>query len=261
MKSYLKISLIILALIYSLNLQAQITKKPVVIKEKSAGANAFALGITTNQVYGISAQSMFSFDENVTEVGGSFNGSQPGIEARFTYNLDEDGSFRLPVGLNYEFYSSRELLPLTNTVLDVKLQHNLEIISPYVGLEYRFFKLPKANAYIYGGIDMRAVYITNIMYRSIIEDRITGRRELDNSAAKDDALRYGINYRIGLEGEIYENYEINASVGLNVVNLIGKDGNRGELLTPIPRSLPISTENKETLVYSLYLSILAQYRF
>lgn len=241
---------------------AQTTKvtKTNKVTEKNTGSNALAIGLTTNRVFGISAQSMFSSDENVTSVGGSFNGAQPGIEFRYTYNLDEAGDFRFPIGVNYEFFSSRELIPVP-PVIEVKLQHNLEIISPYFGLEYRLFKIPRANAYVYGAIDFKATLISNVKYTNIIENLKFPEETTSNSVGKENTTRYGMVYRIGVEGEISDNYEINASAGLNVLNFIGKNGNRGELLTPIPRDIPVSTENQESVVYGLYLSILLQYRF
>lgn len=260
-KYIFKLYYLVLLLAFAPNsIFSQSKTKTVSVVEKNLGRNAIAAGITTNRVFGISAQSMFSFDENVTSVGGSFNGAQPGIEFRYTYDLDENGDFRFPIGLNYEFFSSREKIPVP-PVIEVKLQHNLEIISPYVGLEYRFFKLPRARAYVYGGIDFRAAMVNNVLYTNIIENLRDPEETVSNSVGKENATRYGVNYRIGVEGEISNNYEINASAGLNVMNIFGKDGNRGELLTPIPRNIPVSTENQESIVYGLYVSILLQYRF
>lgn len=227
--------------------------------EKNIGKNAIALGLSTNRVFGISAESMYSTDDNVA-TNGSFNGAQPGIDFRYTMDLDEEGSFRMPIGLNYEFFSARERIPISR-ILDIKLEHTLNIISPYIGLEYRFFKLPKARAYLYGGFDLKASFISNAKYTQSVFNISTQENESQGSASKENATRFGTTYRIGIEGEISDNYEINVSSGLNVLNLIGKDGNRGELLTPIPRSSPISTENQESVVYGLFFSILLQYRF
>ena len=266
MKSKLQFNRLVILLLFTFvtfninKLKSQVKTKSKPAVEKNLGKNAFAIGLTTNRVFGISAQSMFSADENVTSVGGSFNGAQPGIEFRYTYDLDDEGNFRLPIGLNYEFYSSREKIPVP-PVIEVKLQHNLEILSPYFGLEYRFFKLPRARAYVYGAVDFRATMVNNIVYTNIIENLRDPNETVSNSVGKENATRYGLNYRVGVEGEISDNYEINASAGLNVLNLIGKDGNRGELLTPIPRNIPVSTENEESVVYGLYVSILLQYRF
>lgn len=236
------------------------TAKKKKVLEKPEGNNAIAIGLTTNSVFGISSQSIYSFNANTTDVGGSFKGAQPGIELRYTYSLDEEDNFRIPIGVGYEFFSAREKIPLP-PYIEVKLRHDLNIISPYAGFEYKFFKLPKAKAYVYGGVDFKAFFIKNAEYQNIIENLRDPEETYTVKAGKEDAARFGMTYRIGVEGALYENYEINTSIGLNVLNIAGKDAQRGELLTPIPRSYPISTENRERTVYGFYVSILLQYRF
>lgn len=251
--------ILLLVLLNYNNLFTQSKTKINKTVDKNEGKNAIAIGLSTNRVFGISAESMYSTDD-AAATNGSFNGAQPGMDLRYTMDIDEEGSFRIPIGFNYEFFSARERIPISR-ILDIKLEHTLNIISPYVGVEYRFFKLPKARAYVYGGFDLKASFITNAKYTQSVNNINTGQNESQGTASKENAMRFGTTYRIGIEGEISDNYEINVSSGLNVLNLIGKDGNRGELLTPIPRSSPISSENQESIVYGLFFSILLQYRF
>jgi hypothetical protein len=62
--------------------------------------------------------------------------------------------------------------------------------------------------------------------------------------------------RVGVEGMLFDPIQLNASVGLSCMNLIGRDDTRRELLTPFKW-----LEVKESYVWNLNFSLLFQYTF
>src|SRR5690606_3976962 len=71
---------------------------------------------------------------------------------------------------------------------------------------------------------------------------------------KSDVWRFSFMPKIGVEGELTDDIYINASVGFQTLNLLGRDNRRGELLTPIT-----DFETQESLVKSFVFSFMLQY--
>ena len=78
--------------------------------------------------------------------------------------------------------------------------------------------------------------------------------EIYKIAPKDDAMRIGALLKLGVEGRLRDNFYINAGGAIGFMNIIGKNNNRGELLTPIAMF-----ETQESNILSLQVFILIQY--
>lgn len=76
-----------------------------------------------------------------------------------------------------------------------------------------------------------------------------------NIINKKSTTRMGGVIKLGIDGELWDPWYVNISIGLGVMNLFGRKDARGELLTPIRLN-----EYKENYVYNLLFSMLIQYR-
>lgn len=251
MSRYIKlipITIFFTAFILSLNVYAQTESK---IK--------YAIGLSTTQIMGNNrgAKAFASTDPDLdAEYGGSFGDAQPGIEFRVTIPLDEEANFRLPFGFDYQFFGAKERLPLSE-VVEQRFRHALNIASPYLGIHYVFVRFPLAESKLYAGLEARASYIHDILIS--LETRYSNNPDLDEyleAPTKDESWRFGGMFRIGAEGTIIDNYQVNLSAGFSIMNLIGADDERGELLTPLK-----TFDVEESLVSNFHVSLLIQYTF
>lgn len=222
------------------------------------------IGLSTSKILGdnLSALPMrlVVFDDEDTRVGGSFNGAMPGIDVRMNYQLDDNGDWRMPIGLDYVFYSARERQPLTPFYTQY-YNHEVNVFSPYIGLNYTLLRLPLAKSLVYGGIEFRGSYVHNAEF-TFSEEYVNDPTQNSNfTNSKDDAFRMGGLVRLGIEGELYERYILNASWGMGVMNLLGRDDSRGQLLTPLNNIGAVTGENTEELITNFYFSLSIHYRF
>lgn len=223
----------------------------------------YSLGVafTTSKILGENqAVKTMSPINNVP--GGSFNGAMPGIEIKGQYKLDETGDWRLVGGLNYTFYSARERIPRENVLY--RLTHEVNIFSPLVGINYTIFRFPSALSSVYAGVEARYNYIHNSEALFNEELKATGESTVINRFSKLNAGRFGGIVKLGLEGELSENYMINVSWGVDMLNALGRDNSRGNLLTPFKAEdlrFVQDAEKVEELTYNFYFSLMIQYRF
>lgn len=185
--------------------------------------------------------------------GGSFNSVQPGIDIKATLNFTN--GFKIPVGVQLDFYDARERHPIS-PLLVTYLRNNLNILSFYSGVYYNFYSLKWANAKIYGGALIRGNYIFNPDLEKELEYAIAP--ELNKTyhlKTKDNAFRLGGDLKLGVEGDIKNNFGIDINAGLGVLNLIGSDDERRELLTPFT-----DYETKENKVYTFSFNIMLKYK-
>jgi hypothetical protein len=224
---------------------------------------SLGIGFTTTKVLGNNpAINTISPINAANPPGGSFNGAMPGIEVKGQYKLDDVGDWRLVGGINYNFYSARERIP--RDISTFRLMNNLNILSPLVGINYTLIRFPSAMSSVYVGVEARYNYIHAISLIRQEEIFSTGEIEEREFGDKQSVGRFGGLLKLGLEGELYENYMINVSWGVDALNLLGADDSRGNLLTPFgPESFnsALGIEQEEELTYNFYFSIMIQYRY
>lgn len=224
---------------------------------------SLGVGFTTTKILGNNpAINTISPINVVDPPGGSFNGAMPGIEVKGQYKLDEIGDWRLVGGINYNFYSARERIP--RDISTFRLMNSVNILSPLVGINYTLMRFPTAMSFVYVGVEARYNYIHAISLIRQEEITTTGEIEEFEFTGKEAAGRIGGLVKIGLEGELYENYMINVSWGIDALNLLGADDSRGQLLTPFAPerfNSSLGVEQEEELTYNFYFSIMIQYRY
>lgn len=218
-----------------------------------------AIGISTVKILGDNPGALPILQTDTTKeaiTGGSFDGAQPGVDFRLTYTLDDDKTFRIPFGMDYSFYEANERIPASQFVT-IKLTHSLETASIYTGFHAVFLRFPLADAKAYAGLEARGTLIHNAKYRYREVYATDGTANKDITIeSKKDAWRFGGLMRIGIEGEINKSLQINTSAAFAILNLLGRDNKRGELLTPFA-----TFESEESIVYNFHFSLLIQYKF
>lgn len=258
--------IIILAsvLLLTINVSAQESKSKTKVNQVLDTKKIFpydytlGIGISTAKILNPNpnSRSMNPLVHRDGYIGGSFKGAMPGIDLRATFQLDEDGFWRLPVGVDMTFYSAKERLPITTKLTD-RFENNASIYAPYIGLNYTLVQIPKARASFYLGVEARASIIDGPAFRFIRTYDLIPEQSFDiTEYNKENTVRLGGMLKLGLEGELIDNYMINSSIGYGVLNTFMRDNARGELLTPRK-----DFETKESYLQGMFFTIMLQYRF
>jgi hypothetical protein len=224
----------------------------------------YSLGVafTTSKILGNNPAINTLRPINASVPGGSFNGAMPGVEVVGQYKLDDIGDWRLVGGVNYTFYSAKEKFP--GDVSTYRLSHSLNIVSPLVGINYTIFRFPTAMSSFYAGVEVRYNYIHGSEFLLNEVSRINDEVLTQRTLSKENAGRVGGLFKLGIEGEISDNYMINVSWGVDALNLLNRDNARGQLLTPYSSKVLVpgfGWELEEELTYNFYFSLMLQYRF
>lgn len=244
----------ILALILFLNVYLIKASEPTVFNY----GYTLGIGMSTSTLLGNgpNTNSMNPLVNTEAALGGSFKGAQPGIDIRFTYQYDENGKFRIPIGVDWTFYDAIDRFPIAKYLRD-KYENSSSILAPYIGLNYHFLKLDRALATMYAGLEVRANLVSESSFRLLRTNDIDQSLGYDLvEHQKASTLRLGSAIKIGAEGELADNYLINISGAYSIVNLLLKDSNRGELLTPRK-----DFETSEKYLQSFNFLIMIQYKF
>ncbi len=215
-----------------------------------------AAGIVTTNIVGKNrATSPIGPTSAVEEafIGGSFRNAQPGISLKGTFLFDDMKDLRLTTTLDYMLFSGKEKYGVPPNVT-IAYVHDLNIASIGLGLEYVWANLDFANAKLYSGFDIRSNYIHKSYFKESIKYLDKFKDDDIFEAGKDDAWRFGGNIRLGVEGRLRSNFYVNTGLSLGVLNIIGRDDDRGELLTPLA-----IFESKENMLSVLQIYILIQY--
>lgn len=186
-------------------------------------------------------------------IGGSFKNSQPGVRLKGTFLFDEMEDLRFTTSFDYLLFSGKERYGVPPNV-SISYIHDLNIASLGLGLEYVWANLDFANAKLYTGFDIQSNYIHNAYFKEAIRYLDKFKEDEIFETGKDDALRFGGSVRLGVEGRLRSKFYVNTGLSVGVLNLIGRDDSRGELLTPL--SIFESTEN---MLSVLQVYILVQY--
>lgn len=187
--------------------------------------------------------------------GSYYKGQFPGLGIRGMWIFDEERNLRANFGLDYHFYSSRTRELSGGLIVYKSNTHYIPAITG--GFEYAFLTLPLAQAKVYAGIDVRGTFVVANTYKEEYEYVIDPRQNSTVTLSKEGAFRLGGGGRLGIEGEIFDPWYVNLSVGWSFMNAVGRDDARGELLTPY---FDPKYENKETRVYNIFANLFVQYR-
>lgn len=219
-------------------------------------------GISTVEILGnnVATRPFLTTTEDGDIFGSSFDGSQPGIRLGMTFPLDKNEIFEIPVGIDYHFYMGRERQPISSTA-DIKFRSDIDVATITLGINWAFYKFnPEiTDAKFYLGLEARAANIFVGVYEREANYNIA-KDTIYSNPTKPTTLRLGSAINFGVNGEIFEPWYVNVNFGLGIMNLIGRDDDRGELMSLVKKTSTYN-ETKENFVIDYHFSLLIQYKF
>jgi hypothetical protein len=230
-----------LLLCCSLPLHAQVQRN-LMKKSYAKDVTKVEFGFTATFLHGNQGAQlpMFSSRNDSTFVTGSnYVGAQSGVSARMNFEVGSMRQFIIPVGIDMTFM--RGLQRLENPGLTGHGSVSTNITSIVTGCQYRFAELPLAEAFLYGGVDVRGSFIGGARFQYEVDQYSTGQplpQYAQDTTLKPSVFRLGGALRVGVQGIISEPLRINISAAYGVYNLVGRDlrttgsDRRGQLLTP-----------------------------
>jgi hypothetical protein len=255
-----RIITILLVAICAIGIKAEDQPKPKVKKENKAFENiSFGVGLTGTNIFdnNINWKPIVSNDNNIKDarIGGSFDGVETGLLLFSSINLDANGTWILPLSFEYVWLNAHEVVPISNTIRG-DINHTIDIQKLATGIHFNFLTFPFKDVKAYLGLEAKAAFINNQEYQSSYTDITTGKTEKKiKFIPKKSAVRFDGEVKLGIRGELTENFFINSSFGIDCLNLLGSDDSRGELLTPFGRY-----ENEETLVPNYHFVLMIEYQ-
>lgn len=199
---------------------------------------------------------------NVYVTGSKMIGAQSGISARMNFELGEAKRIIVPIGMDLTFFRGQQRLE--NDVEIGRGAVSSNVTSIVAGAQYRFLDLPLARAFLYGGIEARGSFVQGPHFEYIVENKITGVRNdtlSQDTTIKESVFRFGGALRVGVQGRLYKQLQVNLSCAYGVINLFGRDlrtsspDRRSDLLTPT-----YIGETIEHMTQFMHFSIWFQYR-
>ncbi len=190
--------------------------------------------------------------------GGGFSGPQPGFEILFYFPVGKSDRLSVPFGFNYTFFTGLERIPQSIYVTQ-RIVHSVDIATLALGMQYAVLKYDIANAKIYTGVNLTSSFISKNNFSVTTEYKLIDSTEVLSQSLKSACTRFGGELSLGIEGEIAPSWFVNINGSLGILNLLGRDNSRGELLTP-SKVTPFYTENKEQYIYTFHYTFLVQYR-
>jgi len=188
-------------------------------------------------------------------VGGKFGGNHPGFSMLFNFGTDATSNFTFPVGFGYYYLAAGQKVP---SPLDENFYfiNTINILTFSLGCNYSFWEIPMARAKMFTGLEARGTYSSGSNLEVRIQTRST---QVDSSYIIDDkppAIRFGAALKIGVVGDLWDQWQLNTGVSYSIMNLLGRDNQRGEFLTPMTFN-----EKSESLVHTILFYFLIQYKF
>jgi len=188
-------------------------------------------------------------------IGGGFDQINSGIAIMGFAEFGEDGDIVVPFGFEYTEMIARERIPISRKTT-AYLRNEVIVPSALVGFNYKFYKFTFADVKAYAGIEIDAFFFQSPNFYRRIEYETLDSVEVFETKTKTPAARLGGDIKIGFDGNLIDKLYINASIGFGVANLMFRDDNRGELLTPTSID-----ETKESIAATMRFGLLLRYEF
>jgi hypothetical protein len=190
--------------------------------------------------------------------GGGFSGPQPGIKILFDFPVKNNDRLSVPFGFDYTFFTGLESIPQSYFVTQY-ISHYIDIATLSLGLRYALLKYQIADAKIFLGLDATSSFISKSNFSVTTQYKLSDSVEVLSLSQKSACTRFGGALSFGIEGQIAPSWYVNINGSFGILNLLGRDNSRGELLTPA-KITPFYTENTEQFIYTFHYAFLVQYR-
>lgn len=201
------------------------------------GTFLYGTNSATNQIF--ASRNPGTTRDTADVTGSSMFGSQNGISARFNFEFGERNQFIVPVGIEYSAFRGGQQLNVDSGARGAGTVR-IDMFTVVAGVQHRLWNLPFAQAFLYGGMEARASFLSGTHF----EFKVTNRDGTPNTGSsidtvtKESTFRMGGALRVGVQGVIQDPIRINISYAVGFMNLFGRDmrtsgrDRRGELLTP-----------------------------
>lgn len=212
-----------------------------------------SFGVNTLSILGDNPAVKPMYSSESSDFGAGFNAPQTGFSLRFFMTVDEDERFVVPFGMDYNFFRGAERYPIAKFI-SVHRKNEIDIPTVVAGLHYNLVRWPLANAKAYIGIEARGTFLPEGRIEDKIHYYFLDSTVTISENTKSSTFRLGGALRLGVEGQLHKRLFVNFNGAIGIMNLVGLDDERGELLTPF-KKMPYYLETKESFVY------LFQYQF
>lgn len=188
-------------------------------------------------------------------IGGGFTQTNSGIVLAGFVEFGETADFVLPFGFEYTEFIALERVPISPRTT-AYLRNTVVAPSLFVGMNYKFFTFPFAGVRAYTGIEFNTNFFQSTDFYRRIEYGSLDSNMITRIKTKTPATRIGGDIKLGFDGPVYQRLFINASIALSAANLLFRDDNRGELLTPTKLD-----ESKENIMLTFRFGLFLRYYF
>jgi hypothetical protein len=192
------------------------------------------------------------------EEGGSFDGAEIGVILKTEFNLDSAGDFCIPIDFEYVWFTAKEIV-WPSAKERIYLEHYVDAQKISAGLNWYFYKFPFQNVRPFIGFDLKAMFFNNQVFENRVVNLTTNTTDYRYQQTKDPTFKLGTEFKIGFKGALLENFYLSGSLGIEVMNLLFRDGDRGELLTPFKRYQGI-VEDEEKYVPDYHFTLIIEYK-
>jgi len=188
-------------------------------------------------------------------IGGGITQVNSGVAVMGYAAFGEEGDFIIPFGFEYTELIARERIPISRRTT-AYLKNTIVAPSVFTGFNYRFFRFPFADVKAFVGVEVDAFFFQSPDFYRKIEYKTLDSAVVVQSKTKTPATRLGGDLKLGFDGNIIGKLYLNANIAFGVANLLFRDDNRGELLTPTAID-----ETKESIVPTMRFGLVLRYKF
>ena len=229
--------------------------------------NDILFGITTIRIVGPNAAGKPFIDrankDNPSNIfGASYYGPQNGFRLQYSLHLDSLDRIFLPISFDYILFDGRERYPGPSYEIFLINQSSMPQVN--VGFGYNFLKLFKSLLKFYVTADAKFSYlVANSFTKQLVDKSVTPFIESDTVwNVKNAAFRVGGGLNLGFKAKFSKNIFINMNLGFSVLNILGRNNARGELLTPFKEQKDLQYfENTENYVPTFNICMMLEYKF
>lgn len=182
--------------------------------------------------------STFSFESDSISSGslrslnGGFGTQNSAPRLMLSVPLEESLDIRMPVSLAYfplySFWAQR-----TSSDSRLVREHSASIFEIRAGVTMKLFEW-NTIADFYFGTNVSASFVGESEFNQYSERLSTREKFPSADGGKEGAgMRLGGGVELGFEGHLVDEWFINCSASGNIINLMGRDDERGQLFSPL----------------------------
>ena len=189
-------------------------------------------------------------------IGGSFDGVESGIALQLETNLDSKSKFMMPIRFENIWMDANEQYVRASYRKEY-WKHKINCQKFSAGVDWFFYTFPFRDCKAYLGAEAKVFFVNGEKFTVKEVDRVN---EVDTSytrtfKVKESAVRLGGEVKLGFRGHLSGNFYLNCFAGIQAHNLLLRDDERGELLTPIS-----TYEDEESIVWGLHYNFSVEYK-